>query len=293
MIWTRRFVRNFLPLGLAFAAQAAAAQSLDVALGQTVTVATGEVYDAATVRNGGTLVLEGGAIGTNATPSVLVEAGGRFIFNSGNIRYFENHGVAELYGGRQSTDSSENRGYVKYAGGDPGFQLVHFDGTVDVYYTATNRTAWEIDSTTTNGSPQIRFFSVSNSLAAGSYTYATLVPASYYGFGKVYHDAARFWTPSGTQLVAQIDVSIASNWPGKVWSYKYSGPLSPTVVVRPAVEISWNAQSGRTYQVQTTTDLVAGAWRNLGTPILSQDTNAAAFDSMPDSNKTYRVLLRH
>ena len=24
------------------------------------------------------------------------------------------------------------RGYVKCAGGDPGFQLVHFDGTVDV-----------------------------------------------------------------------------------------------------------------------------------------------------------------
>lgn len=134
---------------------------------------------------------------------------------------------------------------------------------------------------------------MSNSLAPGSYTYATLVPANYYSFGKVYHDLARFWTPSGTQLVAQINVSVASNWPGTVWSIKYSGPTSPTVVVRPAVEISWNAQAGRTYQVQTTTNLVAGVWRNLGAPILSQGTNAAAFDSMPDSNKTYRVLLRH
>ena len=293
MIWTLRFARFFLASAFMFAAHAATAQSLDVLLGQTVTVATGQVYAAATVRNGGTLVLDGGAIGTNATPSVLVEAGGRFIFNSGTIRYFENHGVAELYGGRQSTDSSENRGYVKYAGGDPGIQLVHFDGTVDVYYTATNRTAWEIDSTTTNGTPQIRFFCLSNSLAVGSYAYAALVPASYYSFGKVYHDAARFWTPSGTQLVAQVDVSIASNWAGTVWSYGYSGPGSPTVAVRPAVEISWNAQSGRTYQVQSTTDLVAGVWRNLGAPVLSQGTNAAALDSMPDTNKTYRVLLRH
>ena len=293
MTWILRFARIFLASALMFATHAATAQSLDVLLGQTVTVATGQIYSAATVRNGGTLVLDGGAIGTNATPSVLVEAGGRFIFNSGTIRYFENHGVAELYGGRQSTDSSENRGYVKYAGGDPGIQLVHFDGTVDVYYTATNRTAWEIDSPTTNGSPQIRFFCLSNSLAVGSYAYAALVPASYYSFGKVYHDAARFWTPSGTQLVAQVDVSIASNWAGTVWSYGYSGPASPTVAVRPAVEISWNAQSGRTYQVQSTTDLVAGVWRNLGTPVLSQGTNTAALDSMPDTNKTYRVLLRH
>lgn len=85
MTGSRRFVRFFFILGLAFATEAVQAQSLDVLLGQTVTVATGQTYAAATVRNGGTLMLEGGAIGTNATPSILIEAGGRFVFNSGTI----------------------------------------------------------------------------------------------------------------------------------------------------------------------------------------------------------------
>ena len=100
-------------------AGAASAASLDVDFGQTVVVSNGAVYDDAVVRNGGVLILDGGAIGTNATPSVNVEAGGRFVVNAGAINYFENRGTVELYGGRQSTSSSENRGYLRIAGAIP------------------------------------------------------------------------------------------------------------------------------------------------------------------------------
>ena len=293
MNWMTPALAATMILGLSWETPSASAASLDVGLGQTFVVSTGQLFDYAVVRNGGVLVLDGGLIGTNALPSVLVEEGGRFVFNSGAINYFENRGVAELYGGTQSTSSSENRGYLKIAGGDPGTQIGHFDGTVDVYHTATNRTAWEIDSATTNGDPQIRFFSLSNSLAAGSYTFATLTPTTPFPGGKTYHDLARFWTPSGTQLVAQVDVMLPSNWPGKVWSYKYTAPTSPTSSVRTAVEISWTAVSGRTYQVQATTNLISGPWRNLELPTMCESATGSVFDAASDTNKTYRVLLRH
>jgi len=280
---------TFLFACLIGATIAASAASLDVDFGQTVVVSNGAVYDDAVVRNGGVLVLDGGAIGTNAMPSVNVEAGGRFVVYAGTINYFENRGIVELYGGRQSTISSENRGYLRIAGGDPGTQIVHLDGTLDVYSTATNRPAWEIDSTTTNGNPQIRLYSVSNSLAAGSYPYAALIPASYYPFGKIYHDQARFWP--NTQIVVQVDISVASNWPGLVQSFIRPGPKSPVLRTRPAIEISWTSQTGRTYQVQRCTNLGGAIWENLGLPVHARSTNSSVLDTMPDTNATYRLQL--
>lgn len=280
---------TILPAILFCAGSAASAASLDVDFGQTVVVSNGAVYDTAVVRNGGVLILDGGAIGTNATPSVNVEAGGRFVVYDGLINYFENRGIVELYGGRQSTDSSENRGYLRIAGGDPGIQIVHLDGTLDVYSTATNRTSWEIDSTVTNGNPLIRLYCVSNTLAPGIYPYASLTPASYYSFGKVYHDQARFWP--NTQIVAQVDISVASNWPGLVYSYARSGPKSPVLRTRPAIEISWASQTGHTYQVQRCTNLVGAIWSNLGLPVHAQSTNSSVLDTMPDTNATYRLQL--
>ncbi|OGV45944.1 MAG: hypothetical protein A2X46_07150 [Lentisphaerae bacterium GWF2_57_35] len=266
--------------------------SLEVTLGETHVVTTGQVYDAAVVHNGGVLILDGGIIGTNAFPSITVEEGGRFVFNAGLIRYFENSGVTELYGGRQATDSSVNRGYLKLAGGDPGIQIIHNEGTLDVYYTATNRTAWEIDSPSTSTAPAIRFFSLTNSLSTGSYTYGTLTPASYYAFGKVYHSTGAFWAV-GAPMVARIDISVWSNWQGRVWSYGYTAPVAFTSTVRTAVEIAWNAVSGRTYQVQYTTNLLANAWQNLGLPVQARSVTGSVCDTAYITNKTYRVLVRH
>lgn len=275
--------------GLLLGAIAAPAASLNVDFGQTMVVSNGAVYDDAVVRNGGVLILDGGAIGTNAMPSVNVEAGGRFVVYGGTINYFENRGIVELYGGQQSTISSENRGYLRIAGGDPGIQIVHLDGTLDVYSTATNRPAWEIDSTTTNGNPQIRLYCVSNSLAPGSYPYAALTPASYNSSGKIYHDQARFWP--NTQIVVQVNISMASNWPGLVQSIVRSNPKSPVLRTRPAIEVYWTSQTGRTYQVQRCTNLVGGVWNNLGLPVHAQSTNSSVLDLMPDTNATYRLQV--
>ncbi len=279
----------FLLTGLFRGGMAAQAASLDVDYGQTVVVSNGMNYDSAVVRNGGVLILDGGAIGTNAMPSVNVEAGGRFVVYDGAINYFENRGIVELYGGRQSTDSSENRGYLRIAGGDPGIQIVHMDGTLDLYSTVTNRTAWEIDSTTTNGNPKIRLYCVSNTLAPGTYTYASLTPASYYSFGKVYHDQARFWP--NTQIVAQVDIAVDSNWPGLVYSYAHSGPKSPVLRTQPAIQISWASQTGHTYQVQRCTNLVGAIWRNFGLPVYATGTNSSVLDTTSDTNTAYRLQL--
>ncbi len=275
------------------------AVTLDVPLGQIRVVSAGEVFTEAFVRNGGVLILDGGTISNGAalsSPSVTVDPGGRFIFNSGSIHYFENWGVAELYGGTQSSYASENRGYVKFAGGDPGSspsQLVHSDGRVDVYYVPTNRILWEINVTSANSDSSVHLYTFANSLAPGSYKYNTLPTSLAHGTGKEYWDIVTYWTPGPLLAGRQITLNMDSNWPGKVWVYNYIPLPTYTSSVRTAVEINWNAVSGHTYQVQSTTNLPGGIWKNFGLPVLAQSSTAAVCDSAYDTNKMYRVLLYH
>lgn len=275
----------------------ALAVSLEVLMGQTRVVTAGQVYDSATVRNGGVLILDGGTISNVvpalALPSVIVDAGGRFIFNSGYIHYFENHGSTELYGGNQSSYSSENHGYVKFAGGDPFTQLVHNDGRVDVYYVPTNRITWEIYVDSTNTECSVHLYTFANSLAAGSYKYNTLPNTFTNPYGKVYYDVVTYWTPGPLLAGRQIDLFMVTNWPGKVWVYNYIPLPTYTSSVRTAVEINWNAVSGHTYQVQCTTDLVNGVWKDLGLPVNTDSSTGSVCDTTRETNKMYRVLLRH
>ena len=277
------------------------AVTLEVPLGQTRVVSVGEVFTEAFVRKGGVLILNGGPISNGAalsSPSVTVDPGGRFVFNSGSIHYFENWGVTELYGGIQSTYTSENRGYLKYAGGNPSFsneigQLTLFDGTVDVYSAASNRFYWEIEAGSTSGTPAIRFFTTANTLAPGSYTYATLPNINLNPGGKTYNDIATYWSQGALLNARQVNIGLVSNWPGKVWVYNYIPPTAFTTTVRTAIETAWNSQSGRTYQVQSTTNLPGGIWNKHGLPVLSHSSTAAVCDSAYDTNKMYRVLLHH
>lgn len=278
----------------------ALAVSLEVLMGQTRVVTAGQVYDSATVRNGGVLILDGGTISNVVPalflPSVIVDAGGRFIFNSGYIHYFENHGSTELYGGTQSDYSSGNYGYVKYAGGDPGpspSQLIHNDGRVDVYYVPTNRINWEIYVDSTNTECSVHLYTFANSLAAGSYKYNGLPTSFAHSQGKEYWDIVTYWTPGPLLAGRQITLNMDSNWPGKVWVYNYIPLPTYTSSVRTAVEINWNAVSGHTYQVQCTTDLVNGVWKDLGLPVNTDSSTGSVCDTTRETNKMYRVLLRH
>ena len=277
---------------LLLAVTSARAVSLDVLLGQTRLVRTGEVFDTATVRNGGILILDGGTI-SNGSPSITVEAGGRFIFNAGQIRYFENWGSTEIYGGTQGSPSSENRGYLKYAGGDPGIQVVHIDGRLDVYYVPTNRINWEIYTYSTNGNISIHLYTFANSLSAGTYTYNTLPGSFYHATGKEYWDIVTYWTPGPLLAGRQITLNVESNWPGKVWVHDYIPVPAFTSAVRPAVEVTWGAVSGHSYQVQYSTILPGNEWKSLGPPVHSVSPTGSVCDTAYDTNKMYRVLLRN
>jgi len=71
---------------------------------------------------------------------------------------------------------------------------------------------------------------------------------------------------------------------------------SPSVVsmtrTNGAFAFSWGAISGRTYQVQYTTDLLSGSWRNLGDPFPATNNSMSASDAIgPDTKRFYRVAL--
>ncbi len=273
------------------------AAPLNVSGGTQITVYPGQVYDYATVQSNGVLIMSGGAIGTNSAPtaSVTIAPGGRFYMNAGRIQYFDNRGIAELYGGAQSTDASENRGYVKIAGYDPGIQLVHFAGTVDVYYLATNRTLWEIYSVVTDGAPAIRFFSLTNTLAAGTYTYGTL-PTSNHPAGRIHTNHALLWNPLTNKNV-RTEILIATNWLGSVSVQPYS-PLSPIAITCGIQEAStpqvvWNSVSGRTYQVEAAWTLGINSWFAAGVPMTATGSTTAGSVPGSPSPVFYRVWLRH
>ena len=63
--------------------------------------------------------------------------------------------------------------------------------------------------------------------------------------------------------------------------------------MRTAVEIAWNAVSGRTYQAQYSTNLAANSWQNLGLPVQTWSVTGSVCDTAYATNKTYRVLVRH
>jgi len=69
--------------------------------------------------------------------------------------------------------------------------------------------------------------------------------------------------------------------------------VQPGVAVRlyPAVEIGWNTEAGKTYQVQSSTTLLTNDWTNIGAPVAGDGAIRYTFDSVrgqPD--KFYRVV---
>jgi len=66
----------------------------------------------------------------------------------------------------------------------------------------------------------------------------------------------------------------------------------PTVLrIYPAVELGWNSDTGKVYQVQYSTILNSNAWVNLGPPTPGNGATSYLFDSTRDQpSKFYRVL---
>ncbi len=59
------------------------------------------------------------------------------------------------------------------------------------------------------------------------------------------------------------------------------------------ITFTWNSLSGMVYQVQYNTNLSAGVWTNLGSPILATSSTTRATDVIgPDTERFYRLTLQ-
>ena len=58
------------------------------------------------------------------------------------------------------------------------------------------------------------------------------------------------------------------------------------------IQFTWSALAGRTYQVQSTTNLAGANWRNLGSALTAAAGTATAADAITaDSQRFYRIVL--
>jgi hypothetical protein len=58
------------------------------------------------------------------------------------------------------------------------------------------------------------------------------------------------------------------------------------------ITFSWNAITGRVYQLQYQTDLVQTGWTDMGAPVTAADSTLSASDAIaPDPQRFYRVVL--
>jgi hypothetical protein len=59
-----------------------------------------------------------------------------------------------------------------------------------------------------------------------------------------------------------------------------------------AFAFSWSAIAGRQYEVQYTTNLLSGAWQNLGNPFVATNATVSASDIIgPETKRFYRVVM--
>lgn len=122
----------------------------------------------------------------------------------------------------------------------------------------------------------------------GTVTYGTLSSAATVttiGFTIASTDTGG---PASTVIVDELRV-------GYTWSDVVPpGPspqLVPDLQMTEAIKLSWQSQTGKSYQVQISYDLAT--WANTGTPIVGNGTLKTFFDStLPDAKKFYRVQIQ-
>lgn len=291
ILLTGYFLVLFIPL-----APAVAQGDTFVLSGETLTVGTGTSMDRVVIYPNATLILDGGSITSSpAMDSVEVSAGGKCIMLDGYTDYFLNSGRLEMYGGSTSLSSSENHGYMKLAGGDPGIQIVLFDGVVDIFYPAATRTNLEISASTANPAPAVRIHTLTNSLGYGLFEIGDLgTPSLTYPGGAEYDIDGTYWSPDG-DIDMTLTLNVPSNWNGKVLSDRMEVPASTSIVctIDSAVALTWASFSNRGYQVQSTTNLLSGTWQDLGLPVYDTTGTNLFFDQANEGLKANRAKVIH
>lgn len=279
----------------------AKADTFTVQLGQTVELRDGDYYEQIIIENGGIFIMNGGAVGTNEhgnAASVDVKPGGRFVMNAGEINYFNNRGVAEIYGGQAIRHNgvaatSVNLGYLKIAGGDIGWQVFNGgdDAILDLFYYSSKKESIEV---VIGGNAITRIHSVSNTLEFGEHSFSELDLSFPVDSVAIHSMTAELWSPGGSYEVS-IEI-LSMEWPeaeAQVVSSEFREPQQFASEIDPAVMVSWNGEVGRTYQVQSTTNLTENVWVNVGLPVHASTENNYTLDTTKGaSRKTYRVILR-
>ena len=68
--------------------------------------------------------------------------------------------------------------------------------------------------------------------------------------------------------------------------------FSDALTIHPAVELTWFAVTGKTYQLQSTTDLSTNTWTDFGLPIQGDGATHSFFDTtLLTPNKFYRLIV--
>ena len=85
------------------------------------------------------------------------------------------------------------------------------------------------------------------------------------------------YTPLGS---LQYTYDLQVDWP------------EPVIKLQPAVELSWLAYSGITYQAQYSTNLVSTNWFDLGNVIIGDGTTNQIFDSTRSTTERFYRVIR-
>jgi hypothetical protein len=106
---------------------------------------------------------------------------------------------------------------------------------------------------------------------------------------------AFFVTATGTNTVIQFGFRDDATWLGldDVTVIPVRAPAFTTVANSGgSIHLTWSATSGLTYQLLYSTNLTAGAWQNLGSPITATTNTVITTDPAPSGpQRFYRVML--
>lgn len=101
-------------------------------------------------------------------------------------------------------------------------------------------------------------------------------------------------SPEALQINGSIEFPpICCDIPSFFGHSNVTASALPTVSIRVSeVEISWNSESNRTYQVQYRSDIGKNSWTNLGGPVAALGPAASVFDRVPagQPQRLYRVF---
>ena len=122
-------------------------------------------------------------------------------------------------------------------------------------------------------------------------------------YTKFFHDITsgnNTWRSSPTQFLAAVGYDLCTGlgtMNGTNLINALAAPVPAPSFLPPAfgaggLKLAWNAVAGISYQLQYTSDLGAANWINFGSTIIASNSVVTESDSLTNSRRFYRVLLK-